>query len=183
MQFKYACIELTLLFLACQAFSENCPPFGEKGALLQFLLDHKSNSLDTDPACVSRAFASLSHGKSYARDLVALLDFERSTQNDDHLLTRDSHYPAISALGNPDAVPYLIEAIKESESELVRTNAAEALDLAYSTCADAVVLILEDEAVKPEATVQEQDWLRAAGKYIRENHGGRPCKGARPTSR
>jgi hypothetical protein len=182
MQFKYVYVGLAVLSLACQVFSEECQAWSEKKELLQYLLDNKSNSLQASPACIDRAFGNLAGDKKYIGALVALLDFERSTQNDDHLIGRSSHYPAIGALDNFNAVPYLMDAIKEDESELVRTNAAEALDLVYTTCADAIVHMLGLEAMKPKVTVQERDRLRAAGKYIQENHAGRPCKGARPSN-
>jgi len=129
MKFASLVIGLLVLITAGTMVAQNCPAWREREALLQFLLDHRSNSTDADPDCVSRAFASLSYDKSYLGPLVKLLDFERSTKNDEKLFARSGKYPAISALARMEAIPQLINAIKESESDLVRTNATEALDL------------------------------------------------------
>ena len=163
------------------SIAQTCPSWSDKQALLQFLEAHRSNSLEADPRCVNRAFATLSRDKSYTKDLVQLLDFERSTKEDDALLARSSQYPAISALARNDAVPYLVAAIKTSDRELVRTNAAEALDLLYRACVKNAVKMLENEAEQSGLTAEQQDRLRTAGQYINKHLGPRPCRFDRST--
>lgn len=161
---------------ALPSIAQTCRSWSEKQALLQFLENHKSNSLEADPRCVNRAFATLSRDQSYTKNLVQLLDFERSTKEDGALLARSSQYPAISALARNDAVPYLVAAIKNSDRELVRTNAAEALDLLYRICVQTAANMPEAEAAKSGVTAEQQDRLRTAGKYINEHLGPRPCR-------
>jgi hypothetical protein len=149
-------------------FAQDCPKWGNKAAALKFLQENRPHSTAADPACVNRAFSTLSHDKSYADALVALLDFERSIENDDSLKTRSSQYPAIGALmdiGVP-AVPLLIKAIKENDNELVRTNAAHALGAIHRPCVRSLLAKLEAEASKPETTGEQQGRLRAAKDYI-----------------
>lgn len=171
----YLYLTLLSMFLAWPAVAQECPPSGQKDALLQFLLDHKSNSTDADPACVNRAFASLSRDKSYTEALVNLLDFERSTKKDDSLISRSSQYPAIAALARLGAIPQLVKVIEESDSEVVRTNAAHALDLIYRACFKEAITLLEREATNPSTNSVQQERLRAAEKYITEHFGSRTC--------
>jgi len=176
-------VRLTCLYLVfCVALianallAEDCPKWGDTAAALKFLQENKPNGTAADPACVNRAFSTLSHDKASAKDLVELLDFERSTKNDD-FKTYGGRYRAIGALmdiGAP-AVPYLIKAVKESDSELVRTNAAEALGAIHRACADVAITMLEKEAAKRGTTGDQQSRLRAAQAHIRNNHH-RPCK-------
>jgi len=175
MKSMVSCVVLICLSWALPSIAQTCPSWNEKQALLQFLEEHKSESLQADPMCVGRAFASLSHDKVYTQSLVHLLDFERSTKHDEKLFARSSQYPAIGALARNDAVPYLVAAIKNSDSELVRTNAAETLDLLYRTCVQAAANILETEAEKSGVNAEQQNRLRTAGKYINEHLGPRPC--------
>ena len=174
---RFSCLHIAALFLlsACAVNAQDCPKASEKGALLQFLLDHRGNSLDADPGCVDRAFASLSLDKVYIDALVKLLDFERSIKSDTSLIGRTSQYPAIGALARLKAVPQLIAVIKESDSELVRTNAAHALDLIHSSCIQVAVDMLDKEAANPNTPSYQQERLREAKKYISEHVGPRPC--------
>jgi hypothetical protein len=130
---------------------------------LQFLLNAKRTGMQAGPRWVERAFATLSHDISYAEALVGLLDFESGESE-----TRTSRYQAIGALttmGKP-AIPYLIEAIKQNGTEVVRTNAAHALGLIIRTCQREVIASLESEAAKPETGSEQQIRLRAAMNYI-----------------
>jgi hypothetical protein len=157
----YLRFSLFILLSACPVLAQECPAASEKQALLRYLQHHKSNSTEADPVCVNRAFANLSQDKAFTENLIQLLDFERSTKNDD-LTARSGQYPAISALAHPEFVPLLVKAITESDSELGRTNAAEALDLVYRSCIQTAVALLEREASKPNTTSSQQDRLRAA---------------------
>ena len=167
---------LLIALAACPLFAEECPAWGENKALLQFLRDHKSNGKAADPACISRAFSSLGHDKTYLKALVELLDFERNNEDDDSLRFPSSRYPAIGALDSYDAVPYLLKAIKDSDSELVRQNAFYALDLVYKDCPLTLVTVLRNEAAKPENTVDQKARLQAAATFADEHRGTRPCR-------
>jgi hypothetical protein len=151
----------------------------------QFLLGHRSDSLEVDPECVNRTFAHIGvpamyrHNRFYSKALVDLLDFERDYRNDEKLITRSNQYPAIDALDFPAAVPYLIQAIKQNDNELVRTNAAEAIHLIYQSCVPAGATRLQKEADKPGATSEQKDRLQAAAEYVKNLYSGpRPCKSA-----
>jgi hypothetical protein len=181
MRLAFLSIGLLVLFIARPLSAQECPAWSEREALLKFLLEHRSNGTDADPNCVSRAFRSLSYDNSYSGALVKLLDFERSTKNDEKLFARSSQYPAIGALAHLQAVPQLVKVIEESDSELVRMNAAYALDLVYYSCVQTAVALLEKEATNPTATSVQQDRLRAAGKYISEHFGPRPCYSSSPS--
>jgi len=128
MKWIIVCLGLILVLAAENAFSQECPKWGDAAGALKYLEDNKANSSTLDPVCINRAFATLSHSRSSAEALVGLLDFERSTEHDD-FKTRGGKYPAIGALMSigKAAIAYLIKAIKESDSELVRTNAGDAL--------------------------------------------------------
>jgi len=171
-------VGLTLLLLVSPGFAQEgqCPQYSDEPALLRFLQDHRSKSVEADPTCVRRAFAALSHDKSYIKALVELLDFERDYSHDEKLLSRSSQYPAIGALANSDAVPFLIKAIEENDNEVARINAAEALDLVYGECIQTAISLLEKEAIKPETYSEQQYRLRQAEKYIKERLGPRPCR-------
>jgi hypothetical protein len=182
MRLVYLHILLSLL-LGWPVLAQDCPPYRDKEALLRFLIEHHSHSTIADPACVDRAFASLSDDKSFTEFLVKLLDFEHSIKNDGNLMGRTSQYPAIGALARLKAVPELIGVIKESDSELVRTNAAHALDLIHTTCVQIAVEILETEAANPNTTINQRERLQAAEKYINEHVGPRPCYSRPPIER
>jgi hypothetical protein len=179
-RFKCLYVATIICFLASSGFGQEqpCPEYSDKAALLQFLQDHRSNGVEADPECVDRAFAALSHDKSYTEALVQLLDFERNDKNDNSLRARSSRYPAIDALARSYAVSYLVRAIKENENEVIRMNAAEAIDLVYRTCVRTAISMLESKAKKPETVAEQQVRLRDAEKYISEHLGPRPCKGA-----
>lgn len=156
---------------------QKCPSYSEEEALFQFLVDHRSHSLDADPECVQRAFAWLSHDRAYTKKLVQLLDFERNDEHDDRLRSLSSRYPATGVLAFPSAVPYLVEAIKQSESELIRTNAAAAIHLIYQSCVQAAVTRMKNEEDKPGVTSEQKERLQTAAKYVSELYGGGgPCK-------
>lgn len=75
-----------------------------------------------------------------------------------------------------------MKAIKEASSEVVRTNAASALEGMYRTCEKQLVDKLESEAAKPETLPEQQERLREAEKYIEERvrlfrHGEIRCQG------
>lgn len=164
--------------LTCSVFGQenSCPEYSDRAGLLQFLQDHRSNSLEADPQCVMRAFGSLSEDKSYTDALAQLLDFERNDKDDDALKSRASRYPAVNVMCRPYFVPYLVKAIKESDNEVVIINAAEAIDLVYRTCPQRTIATLESEASKPETSFEEQERLRAAEKHLNERLNRRPCK-------
>jgi hypothetical protein len=156
-------------------FGQECPKWGDKVGALQFLQQNKTHGTDADPTCVDRAFATLSHANTSVEVFVGLLDFERSTKRDD-FKTYDGRYPAIDALvgiGTP-VVPYLINAISESDSELVRTNAAHALGSIHGQCVDVAITMLENEA-KIKTSGDQQARLRAAQEYVRKTYRV-PCK-------
>ena len=180
MKFKFLCLVLIFFGWALPSFAQTCPSWSEKPALLRFLHDNKSHSLAADPACVDRAFATLSHDNSYNQALIGLLDFERSTKQDDRLLGPSSQYPAIGALAKSSAVPYLIAAVKNNDSELIQKNAAEALTLLYRGCPQVVTEMLEAEAEKSDVNGDQQGHLRTAAEYIAAKYSEFPCKSRKP---
>lgn len=111
---------LALLVSPVSAQEQPCPEYSNQPALLRFLQDHRSNSVEADPMCVLRAFGALSHDKAYMKALVELLDFERDYSHDEKLIFRGNQYPAVGALGDPTAIPYLIKAIEENDNEVVQ---------------------------------------------------------------
>lgn len=156
-----------LTLAAGNARSQDCPKWGDRTAALAFLHHNQSNGTAADPACVQRAFATLSHSAANAKALVALLDFERSVEHDS-FKTRAGRYPAIGALvsiGKP-AAPFLIKAIKDDQTEIVRTNAAEALGDIYAPCGRGAISQLEIELAKPDTTPRQQETLREAKRRI-----------------
>jgi hypothetical protein len=160
---------------------EKCP--SDVKGLHQFLLDHRSNSLEADPTCVDGAFGKMAtearyrHSRFYTRAMVNLLDFERQDENPwfSHHFVR---YPATEVLHFPAAVPYLVDAIKQSDSELVRTNAADAIFWIYRECTPAAVTKMNQEAEKPETTPEQTTRLQIAAEYIGTYFPGGPgtCK-------
>ncbi len=148
---------------------EKCP--SDVKGLHQFLLDHRSKSLEADPTCVDYAFGKMAtearyrHSRFYTRAMVNLLDFERQDENASfsHHFVR---YPATEVLHFPAAVPYLVDAIKHSDSELVRTNAADAIFWIYRECTPAAVTKMNQEAEKPETTHEQATRLQIAAEYI-----------------
>ena len=160
---------------------QKCPT--DVKGLHQFLLDHRSNSLDADPKCVDGAFSAMGsrarfqHDRYYIKALIELLDFERIDEDpgfSHHLVL----YPAAATLILPAAVPSLVSAIKESDSELVRTNAAYTMFWIYRECTPAAVTKLKQEGDKAETTPEQRTRLQVASEYV-ENYfpdGPGPCK-------
>jgi len=176
MRINFLCLTFFVLTVAGPAFADGCATYSDNELLMQYLLDNKAHSLEADSGCVGRAFAQLSHEKGYIERLVSLLDFERSTENDDHLRTRASRYPAIAALGRSDAVPYLLKAIKENNSELVRINALYALGLAYDSCSQSAAAVLRTKAAQSTNSAEERARLRRAARWMEKSYEWRrPC--------
>ncbi len=100
---------------------------------VQYLLDKKANSTAADRYCVDHAFEILGtatefKNKNYIKFLVGMLDFERWTPSLNNEAGEDK-YPAMDVLvylqkSGKSVTPYLIDGIKESDSEVLRTNAA-----------------------------------------------------------
>lgn len=63
-------------------------------------------------------------------------------------------------------MPFLVRAIKENRSELIRTNAAHMLGAMRSPCVRGLIRSLEKEATKTGTTAEQQARLRAAEAYI-----------------
>jgi hypothetical protein len=147
---------------------QDCPKWGDKKGALQFLLANKAHGTEADPTCVNKSFATLSRDDTYTEALVGLLDFKRSTQDDD-FITTEKIYPATDSLfhiGKP-ATPYLIKAIRENDSELVRKNAAYILGGIYASCTRGVLALLESEANKQGTTAEQTQRLVAARDHIK----------------
>jgi hypothetical protein len=148
---------------------QKCPT--DVKGLHQFLLDHRSNSLEADPQCVDGAFGAMSfssrflHDRFYTKALVQLLDFERNVEQDFKMGSVMSQYPATEYLDRSAYLPDLIDAIKQSDSELVRTNAAHAIFWIYRECTPAAVTKVNQEAEKPETTPEQTTRLQIAAEY------------------
>ena len=95
--------------------------------------------------------------------MIGLLDFDANETGN-----RENQYPAISALATmgKSAVPYLVEVIKENDSDLARMNAAHALGLINRTCQENILADLDAERRKADAASEQQARLRAAENYI-----------------
>ncbi len=150
----------------------------------QFLMDHRSNSLEAEPECVDRAFAEMSfeagyrNTRVYTKALVDLLDFEERDQEPE-ISHHFAPYPAMEILGSiPAAVPYLVDAIKQNESELVRKNAADSIFWIYRECTPAAVARLNHEAEKPEVSFEQRTRLQIAAEFVKNYFPGGPglCK-------
>jgi hypothetical protein len=160
---------------------QKCPT--DANGLYQFLLDHRSNSLAADPRCVDGAFSAMSsrarfqRSRFYTKALIDLLDFERNIEQDFKMGSIMSQYPATEYLDRPAYLPDLVNAIKQSDSESVRTNAAYTIRQIYRTCVQAAVARLKKEAEKPGTTLEEKERVQAAEAYINELYGGLgPCR-------
>lgn len=166
---RFSLIAFSLILLACSAGAQDCPYWDDTTGALQFLLHYKGHGTDAEPVCVNRAFNALSGDATHIEDLIKLLDFERSTKHDD-FKTQGGKYPATGALVNigKSTIPYLIGAIKDSESELVQRNAAYALGTLHAPCIRGLMAMLEAEANKPETTVEQQQRLLAARDFLAE---------------
>jgi len=175
---RYLFTTLICLLMSAAAMAQDCLQWGDRARAVKFLEENKPNGTAADPECVNRAFSTLAKDKSNVEVFIGLLDFERSLEKDHSLKGVSSKYPAVGALvsiGQP-AVPRLLKAIKETSSELVRTNAASALEGMYRTCEKQLVDKLESEAAKPETLPEQQERLREAEKYIEERHVASSCK-------
>lgn len=166
---------------------QKCP--ADAKTAYRFLLDHRSDSLKVDPQCVDQTFAIFNMRARFSRKrdfyikaLVDLLDFERVDEDPDfnHHFTQ---YPATEALHFPVSIPYLVDAIKQTDNELVRKNAVDALlgIRGSGQCKSAIVTRLSKEAEKPETTPQQKTHLQMAANYAadytRALYGGpAPCK-------
>jgi hypothetical protein len=181
MKSRFLFIGLFVTLLAGALFAQDCPAVGDKAALIRFLQENKAHGTEADPNCVSRAFAELSYDKSNVKLLIGLLDFERSTKDEISVTTPGTRYPAIgelASIGQP-AVPHLIKAIKNSDSELVRHNATWALDeILRSKCLRDVIKLLTNEGNKPGTTAEQLDHLRGAEEIFRQIH--HPCESETP---
>jgi hypothetical protein len=184
MRLKCICVAITILLLACTGLSQE--RFDEERenekAAVQFLLDNKANSTAADPHSVDAAFAALSFAtgyrkKNYIKFLVGMLDFERWTPN--YSEASERQYPAMSELMalqglGKNVVPYLINGIKNSDSEVLRTNAAETL-LRMNHCLG--LTMLKKEADKEEIPFDQKERLETAVKYIVDNSSRmKPCE-------
>jgi hypothetical protein len=154
---------------------EKCP--NDADGSYQFLVDHRSNSLEADRECVVHAFARMHSAAKFQNDhrfikaLVDLLDFEKRGRDYDPW-TDGSQYPATDVLPFPAAIPYPLDAIKQSDNELVRTNAAATIRLIYRTCVQAAVARLKKEAEKSGTTAEGKERLQEAETYVKELYGG-----------
>lgn len=174
MRFKCVCIGITILFLSSESISQDCPVKNEKTAV-QFLLEHKANSRAADRHCVDVAFVTLSFAtqftkKNYVEFLVGMLDFERSTI-EEYASPGEQMYPAIHELNHlsesgKNVVPYLIKNMKESDSEVLRANAAETLYYSVSACG--ALRLLKRQAEKAEVPYEQKIRLEAAAKQIND---------------
>jgi len=175
---RYFFITLVCLLISAAAMAQDCPQWGDRTGAVKFLEENKPNGTAADPECVDRAFSTLAKDKSSVEVLIGLLDFERSMEKDHSLKGVSSKYPAVGALvsiGRP-AVPRLLKAIKEASSEIVRTNAATALEGMYRICEKQLIDKLESEGAKPETLSEQQERLREAEKYIEQRHVASSCK-------
>ena len=119
----------------------------------------------------------LIRNKTYIKFLVGMLDFERWTPG----LTMEAgehKYPAMGVLvylqkSGKNVAPYLIKGIKESDSEVLRTNAAETLYHSISACAALSLLSREDE--REDVPYEQKLRLEAAAKDINGWSVNDPC--------
>ena len=153
---------------------------------VQFLLDKKASSTAADRYCIDDAFTTLTsatmfRNKNYIKFLVGMLDFERWVP--DYAEASEQKYPAIGHLyslsgGGKNIAPYLIKAIKESDSEVLRTNAAETL--IYPSACKALRL-LKREAEKEDLPSDQRMRLEDAAKYIDDRFSlSPPCEANPP---
>lgn len=183
MRSKCICVATTILLLAGTGLSQGCPKVKDEKAAVQYLLDKKASNTEADHYCVDNAFAILGHAtefrnKTYITFLVGMLDFERWTPG----LTMEAgehKYPAMGVLvylqkSGKNVAPYLIKGIKESDSEVLRTNAAETLYHSISACAALSLLSREDE--REDVPYEQKLRLEAAAKHINDWSVNDPCE-------
>ncbi len=175
MRFKLLCTAVASLPLAYAGFAQECPNVKSEKVAVQYLLDKKASNTEADRYCVDNAFAILGHAtefrnKNYINFLVGMLDFERWTPG----LTMEAgehKYPAMGVLvylqkSGKNVAPYLIKGIKESESGVLRTNAAETLYHSISGCAALSLLSREDE--REDVPYEQKLRIEDAAKLINE---------------
>jgi len=136
-------------------------------------VDHKANSTAADRHCVDGAFITLGsatgyRNKNYIKFLVGMLDFERSMPQD-YAEASEQKYPAINELHHlyglgKNVIPYLIRGIKESDSEVLRANAAETLYYSISACR--ALRVLKRLAEKEDVPYEQKLRLEDAAKHI-----------------
>ncbi len=178
MKLTFALVALAML-PPCEAISQaerdGCPVKNERTAM-KLLLDNKANSEAADPRRVDAAFATLSfatayRGKNYVKFLVSMLDFERSVTEIEYADGRANlRYPAMGDLSalqglGKNVVPYLINGIRESDSEVLRTNAGRILgEINYCKA----LKVLSRAAETPVLPFEQKERLEAAEKQIRD---------------
>lgn len=175
MRLACACIAIAILLPASKVISQTCPEIKNEKIAAQFLVDHKANSRAADRHCVDAAFVTLSFAtqfkkKNYIEFLVGMLDFERWTPVD-YAEASEQKYPAINTVhhlsgAGKNVVPYLIKAIKESDSEVLRANAAETLYYSVSACG--ALRTLKREAEKDDVPYEQRVRLEAATEHIKD---------------
>ena len=175
MRFNCIYIAITILFLTCEGISQQCPEIKDVKTAAQFLVDHKSKSTAADRHCVDAAFEGLTfatgyRNKNYIEFLVGMLDFERWTP-EEYVEAGEPKYPAINELHHlngmgKSVVPYLIKGIRESDSEVLRKNAAETLYYSISACG--ALTVLKRQAEMAEVPYEQKIRLEAAAKHINE---------------
>lgn len=167
MKLQHFAAALLLSMVSSLSLAQDCPAWSDKEGALRFLGSNKPHGTQADPECVLSVFATLSDDGASIESLVGLPDFERSTKDDD-FKTMGGRYPAIGALMRVGkvAMPQLIKAIKENDSDLIRTNAAHTLGAMDRSCPRSAMAILDREAAKPGTTAEQQQRLFAARDYI-----------------
>jgi hypothetical protein len=187
MRFKCIYITITILFLAREGISQECPEIKDEKTAVQFLLDHKANSTAANRHCVDGAFSILGiatayKNMNYIKFLVGMLDFERSMP--DYVEASEQKYPAMDVLHHlnglgKNVVPYLIKGIKESDSEVLRANAAETLYYIYPSKCKAWGKLTR-EAEKADIPSDQKIRLEDAAKHIDQDLDplGPSCEGS-----
>jgi hypothetical protein len=184
MRFKCICVGITIMLLASTGFSQQCPKVKNEKVALQYLLDKKASSIEADRYCVDDAFETLGFAtqfrkKNYIKFLVEMLDCERWVP-ECYTEPSEQKYPAMGVLvylqrSGKNVAPYLIDGIKESHSEVLRTNAALTLHTMRG-CAALSLLRREDE--REDVPYEQKLRLEAAAKLI-NGTVNQPCQ---PTS-
>ncbi len=174
MRFNCTRVAIAILFLACEAISQECPEIKDEKTAVQFLVDHKANSTAANRHCVDGAFSILGRAtayknKNYIKFLVGMLDFERWTP--DYAEASEQKYPAINELHHlnglgKNVVPYLIRGIKRSDSEVLRDNATETLYYIYSKCG--ALGKLTQEAERADIPSDQKIRLEDAARHVDE---------------
>jgi hypothetical protein len=188
MPFKCICVAITILFLVSTGFSQECPKVKNEKVAVQYLLGKKASSTAADRYCVDDALDTLGsatefRNKNYIKFLAGMLDFERWTP-DGYMEASEQKYPAMNMLvhlqqSGKNVAPYLINGIKESDSEVLRTNAAETLYYTIRGCAALRLLSREDE--REDIPYEQKLRLEAAAKHIYDWIVNQPCEASSST--